>query len=308
MMAPAEENIPLIRPAKPQELVEALSLVLSHLPQEDCASRVAAVQTECLQGRMSPEGLLVALREDRIVGALFSQVQAGRTAVVWPPRLTAAEPRNTAQELLRAACTRLADQDVQVVHALLENDGGRDQEVLLEGGFEPLANLLYLVSLAGVFPHGNPRNCLEFESYGRHNHQRLASVLEATYEKTLDCPGLDDVRQIEDVLTGYRATGDFSPERWFLVRHQDQDVGCLLLTEHPGADTWELIYMGLIASARGRGWGAEIARFAQWATYQANCSRLVVAVDEANTPAIRIYTAVGFEPWERRLVLQRILS
>jgi RimJ/RimL family protein N-acetyltransferase len=86
------------------------------------------------------------------------------------------------------------------------------------------------------------------------------------------------------------------------MRHNDQAVGCLLLTDHPEYGNVELVYMGLTPSARGRGWGMDIARFAQWQTRQLGRARLVVAVDAANKPAIKMYSAVGFQAWDRRRV------
>ena len=58
----------------------------------------------------------------------------------------------------------------------------------------------------------------------------------------------------------------------------------------------------------GQGLGVEISRYAQWLTHRAGRSRLVVAVDMANTPAICMYRAAGFEVWDRRTVLQRVFG
>ena len=33
-------------------------------------------------------------------------------------------------------------------------------------------------------------------------------------------------------------------------------IGCLILTDYPEHAIWELIYMGVLPAARGRGWGA----------------------------------------------------
>jgi len=130
-------------------------------------------------------------------------------------------------------------------------------------------------------------------------------VLEATYEQTLDCPVLNGVRQIEDVLVGYRSTGAFSPDYWLIVRHGGKDVGCLLLADHPQHDNIELVYMGVMSSLRGRGWGIQITRQAQWLTRRAGRRRLVLAVDAANTPAVRMYAEAGFQTWDRRSVYLR---
>ncbi len=116
------------------------------------------------------------------------------------------------------------------------------------------------------------------------------------------------MREIDDVLAGYRATGRFDPDHWLIARHGEQDVGCLILADHPDHGNMELVYMGLVPAARGRAWGAELVRHAQWLTSRAGRSRLVLAVDANNVPAIRIYTQSGFEAWQRRIVYARRLQ
>jgi GNAT superfamily N-acetyltransferase len=113
---------------------------------------------------------------------------------------------------------------------------------------------------------------------------------------------------MEDVLAGYQATGCFAPERWLIVRSGGQDVGCLLLADHPRDGNWELVYMGLVPLSRGRGWGREIVRYAQWLTAQAKRPRLVVAVDDANHPALQVYAVKGFRAWDRRRVYVKVLG
>ncbi len=124
--------------------------------------------------------------------------------------------------------------------------------------------------------------------------------MDRTYEGTLDCPRLNGVRSTEDVLATYRRSGEFDPARWFLVRLEEQDVGCLLLADHPRNEQWELIYVGLVPSARGRGLGRQLVRHAQWLVRQAGRRRLVLSVDAANGPAIGLYASEGFVAWDRR--------
>ena len=81
---------------------------------------------------------------------------------------------------------------------------------------------------------------------------------------------------IDDVIAGYRATGVFRAENWLIVQHDGQDVGVLILADHPQARHWELVYMGLVPEARGCGWGREITQHAQTlaerAQRRANCA------------------------------------
>ena len=96
------------------------------------------------------------------------------------------------------------------------------------------------------------------------NGERLADVIQRTYEGTLDCTALDGARDMDDVIDGYKATGVFRRQNWMFVRHGGADVGVLLLADHPAARQWELMYMGLVPEYRGSGWGRQIAHYAQW--------------------------------------------
>jgi ribosomal protein S18 acetylase RimI-like enzyme len=299
---------PLIGPVSDERRAEVLSLVFRHLLVEDREQRVRMLLKQGRSGVVSLAGLLAARRGGRLVGGILAEIQVGRTAVVWPPCLVPDEPPSTAERLLATASEFLAREGICVAHALLDPGMTEDETLLRAGGFQPLANLLYLVCLEDHFPPSRPTSRLEFESYSPANHGRMARLIEATYVETLDCPRLNDVRQIDDILAGYRATGGFDPDRWLLVGHQGEDVGCLLLADHPERENCELVYMGLAPAARGSGRGKEITRHAQWLTRQSGRPRLVLAVDEANVPAIRAYSTLGFHSWNRKAVHLKIFS
>jgi len=195
-----------------------------------------------------------------------------------------------------------------MVQALLPRDVGEDAELLVATGFGHVSDLLYLVCLAEEFPTTRPCTDLQFEPYAAHLHARFAKLVEATYERSLDCPAVNGVRNVDDVLLGYRSTGYFDPERWFVVRHRSEDIGCLILTDYPEHATWELIYLGLLPTARGRGWGVESVRHAQWLCGKSVRIRLIAAVDASNEPALQIYAAAGFQSWDRTSAYIRVLD
>jgi ribosomal protein S18 acetylase RimI-like enzyme len=218
------------------------------------------------------------------------------------------EPPATAQQLLAVACDGLASRGARIAHVILERVTRADNAILRDAAFQPMATLLYLMWLESGLPGDCPSGPLEFEPFSAAQRDRLAQLVEATYADTLDCPALDGLRSMEDILAGYEATGVFDPERWLIVRHQDADVGCLLLADHPQHQNWELVYMGLVPSARGNGWGQAVVRHAQWLTQQAGRQRLVLAVDAANHPAVATYTCAGFRAFGRRRVYLKVLA
>lgn len=278
--------------------------------------------------------LFEARRDGRLLGAAWVQMQPGCTASLQPPQLVAelAEPFAAGPSFLpladfvvdqllgRAADFALAA-EARLIQTLLPPDSEALAYRLREAGFQRSAELYFLVSPASAFPAERPESELEFkavddegpgargEGPGKHTSEvwsRLERMVEQTYVDTLDCPQLNGVRSIEEILAGYQAVGQFDPRRWLLVRHASDDIGCLLLAEHPGR-IWELVYMGLAPRARGRRWGVEIARHAQWLAREAGAENLVLAVDAQNEPAIRAYVAAGMIAWERRGAWLKIL-
>ncbi len=108
-------------------------------------------------------------------------------------------------------------------------------------------------------------------------------------------------------MAGYRALGTFDPAHWLLVSEGPDDVGCVLLADHPSSDQAELVYLGVVPEARGRGIGLAMTRHAQWLAHCAGRGQLVVAVDAANTPALDVYAESGFVGWDRQSVFLREL-
>jgi mycothiol synthase len=283
----------------------ALRLLLSRL-SADARPRHIAAWADALAA--SQADLWVAHRDQQLAGAILAQVQPGHTAVVLPPRVALGEPRKTASELLAHVTSVLTAQGVRLLQALLETSQREDADAFAEDGFRDVANLFCLVSLAGSFPAEPPQNGLEFVPYAVRHHDRFSEIVEQTYEGSLDCPPLNQVREIEDVLAGYRGIGQFDDARWLIARHGAADVGCLLLADHPAENAHELVYMGLVPAARGQRFGVALARQAQWLTAQAGRSRITTAVDADNGPAIAAYTAAGFLRYGQRRVLLRVLA
>ena len=302
------ENL-TIEPAPHERQSGALALVFRDLPPEQRAEHVAGLLDQSRDGTLPLGGLLDACRNGRQVGALWAHLQPGNTAALWPVRLVEGEGEPIAQRLLNAAVEYFRRHKVCLAQSLLCTDTGSDADRLRSAGFIHLSDLLYMVCTGDSFPTSDPREIsatpYEVEPYDETQHERLTGIVERTYEQTLDCPDLDGVRDIADVLAGYRATGQFNPARWLFVRCKGRDAGCLLLTDHPSAEQWELIYMGVVPEQRGRGLGVELARYAQWLAGKADTQRLVLAVDAANEPAIAAYIAAGFSAWDRRSVFLR---
>lgn len=290
----------------------ALERFFGDLPSAERGQRIEAVLEQDKGG--GKIYLFEARREQNILGMALAVAQEGRTAVVWAPRLfdeKEGEPLSTL--LLASLQDALQASDIRIAQALLECDAKQQGEMLEQAGFNRVGDLLYMVSLPQQIQFVPPEEInteppeeLDYEPYSSENADRMERIVEATYQDTLDCPQLDGVREVPDVLTGYRTNGRFDPRRWLIVRYKNADVGCLLLTDYPDTGHWELVYMGLVPEVRGKQLGLEVVRHAQRMVREAGRDRLILAVDADNKPAIDMYVQAGFDVWDRRRVFLKI--
>lgn len=306
----ADGTEPLIRVAANEaERREALSLALSPLDPGARGPLLDAVGAAEPQ-RLGPlDALFVAIQAGQVAAAAWAQPSPGRAAALWPPEWAGRRPVGAVavEAALVAAAMRAVDAaGVEMTQALFENADDPRVEALGRGGFRKIAELDYLGRTIPGAAVRAAETLLSFEPHTQRGHARLKRVLRQTYVASLDCPGLDDLREVEDVLTGYRATGRYDPQHWLIASDLDgHDVGVVLVSEHPDADQAELIYMGVTHDARGRGLGARLIDQAVRVAASMGVDHLMAAVDRANTPAKRLYERAAFSRWAERHVYVR---
>jgi len=253
------------------------------------------------------EALLVALDGEKLVGAAWGQRQPGSTAILWLPRLVAGIGEVVADRLNCAVAGALDEAGVRMTQTLVTDRQSSAAKSLQSAGFTYLADLMYLSWEAARAPALEASD-VTFETYCEAEHERFVKLIEQTYEATQDCAALNGQRPMSETIDGYRATGVFHPENWLFVRSGVEHVGVLLLADHGTSEHWELVYMGLVPAARGKRIGAAIVQHAQQLVHRAGVARLVLAVDAANSPAIKMYNESGFIGWDTRIVYVRFAS
>jgi ribosomal protein S18 acetylase RimI-like enzyme len=280
--------------AQPAEYVAALELLFERLPSEQAALRLRAAQK--LLDEPTAE-LLIARVDGQLAGAALAQALPGGTGVLWPPR-----GRTPAVEdsLLRHALASLRRRGARLAQAILPRAETHLGEPLLRGGFTRPTQLRYLQrtpspeTLAG-----------EFESYATADHAEFHQTLLRSYAGTRDFPELDGLRVLDEVIRGYQAVG-YEPGRWWLRRDGREAVGVVMLSEAEPGRVWELTYIGVVPEARRRGLGRDLVRKALAEAFAAGVEDLTVCVDGRNTPALRLYAAMGFEEFDRRDVFLNV--
>ena len=83
----------------------------------------------------------------------------------------------------------------------------------------------------------------------------LGSILDASYEETLDCPGLCGLRRTQDIILGHKSSGRHDPDGWLLAKIDGVFAGAILLNHSREHNDIELVYLGLAPPVRGRGLG-----------------------------------------------------
>jgi len=287
--------------AQPEEREAAFGLVFQYLDEEERGIRVANALLLVSTGELDPAGILVVREGVQLHGALVCLPLRGAGGLLWPPHVQAG-PQHLSMEnqLLQAGLSWLRSKGAKLVQALLRADETPLAGPMMRNGFNHVTRLHYLrhdlQGPASISPN------LAAQTYSPANRSLFHDVLLRTYEGTLDCPELNGLRTIEEIIDGHQAQGEFRPERWWLVSDGPKPVGVVLATAIAEGQSWDLSYVGVVPEARGRAWGRKLTQLAIGAARTAGVGQITVAVDTRNRPAWNLYVALGFEPTGEREV------
>jgi ribosomal protein S18 acetylase RimI-like enzyme len=303
-----------VGPARTEELEPALRLVFRHLPEEARVTRVANALTLVCQGELDPQGIAVVRGRSGLLGAIVSIRLPGASGLVWPPQAVDGPSRVELEDaLVRHARAWLRQGKVKVAQALVVPQEAHLAAPLERNGFRHITTLWY-------FRHGLEGAGLEerqararlanltFQTYHDRDRTLFQDTLKRTYQGTLDCPELNGVRTMDEIMDGHRGQGRHDPERWQLVLRGGRPVGVLLLTQMPEWDALDISYLGVVPEARGTGLGRALTLQALLEAQRAGVSQATLAVDRRNLPAWNMYLQMGFQPNEPREVFLAIES
>ena len=129
----------------------------------------------------------------------------------------------------------------------------------------------------------------------------VAKLMVGTYADTLDCPDLCGLRDPMDTLQGHLATGTPIPELWCIVHVDGREAGVLFVADQK--DVCDLVYVGILPFARGRGVGRALMQILVHELDAKRHKRIRLSVDQSNTPAVALYESLGFNTCSRSLAL-----
>jgi ribosomal protein S18 acetylase RimI-like enzyme len=286
----------------------ALTLVFCRLPDEAADALRLATIAEARRLPEMLETLWFAGDGRTIVGATWAQLSGGSVAQIWPPQWLPGRRPAGPDPLLVGLLADLPGCGVSFAQSLLPDVDDPDAQALREAGFLHAADLRYLAAdVVGNAAAQHPTS-LHFHRYESAQRERFAAIVEKSYEATLDCPTLNGLRPIDEVLAEYAEVGAEGTHHWYRVQHDSVDVGCLLLADHPTQNQVELVYMAVLPQARGKKFGRELVGETLRIAADLHRERVVLAVDARNLPAAAHYEAAGFREWERRSAFVRKLE
>jgi len=235
---------------------------------------------------------------------------AGRAGLFFMSNVKSSRAVDTMATLLNAACEAQSPQKLTLLQVLL--DTGQEHEVaaLRGAGFSSLATLGYMQRHAD----SNGKATLKLDhqditvtNWSEANRSHFEDAVLASYEQTLDCPALLGLRKIEDVIAGHMSTGEFHPKLWFALRHGEEPVGAMLLNVIPQRNALELVYLGLCPKWRGLGLARQLVYHALALAPKYNTNQVILAVDEKNEPALKLYRKLGFVSTAKKHAMIRSL-
>lgn len=240
----------------------------------------------------------VAQRGTEWLSAVTCIESPGRTAMVFLSHGFDESPRRTATvDLLREVREFARSRRLRLIQVLLDPTGGEPQ-CLPAAGLTRLARLDYLdrpaAAMTGLVAGVRGPADLRWLAFSDETRMLFAETILATYRDSRDCPGLNGLRTIDDIMAGHQASAKFDPSWWLLLCDGTGPLGCLLLGEIPLRSAAEVIYMGLCPAARGRRLADQLLIKAIDLARSARLNALTLAVDAANGPAIRVYGRFGF--------------
>jgi len=287
-----------IEPLQPHDWTAAMHLAHARVPAEQRPARVRHCLDLLENGVLDPNGIWIACEGQAVVGVQVCIALAGAACLFWLPTSN----DGCSDALVHAGLQWSQAIGCKLAQALAIPSELALAEPLVRCGFRKVTRMRQLAHDLGEVP-AEIASPLRYQSFGPALAQEFAATLERTYEGTLDCPELNGKRTIDEILAGHRAQGRFHADCWWLAYQDAAPVGIVMLVEQPDSASWELAYLGVVPEYRRRRLGRDMMLRAMHVVRDRPATRLVLALDERNAPAQRLYQALGFVEIECNEVL-----
>ena len=274
---------------------------IHHDVAEESQRTQIALDTLQLENSQGVVGVVRESFSGHMVAGCYSAALAGGVVSIGALRIDRNDVFDQTRLMLRSALSQYEPKRVELVQAIATEFTELERQVLDGIGLDYLAHLDHLVlfvddekrtSAQALDALRSTAQGLRLSEFRDGDEELLEQIVAASYIDTLDCPLLGDLRTGKAAVEGYLMARD-QRHSWWLAECAGERVGCLLLWERAPA-IWEITYMGIIPSVRGRKFGSVLLEAAIAITVQLGARQLVLSVDRENEPAIRLYHQRGF--------------
>ncbi len=301
------EQTDFVRAAESHELPHALELLFQHLPAAERRRRTTSL-LQLLGNTPHPQVAVFILPTPAgVEGAIVCESLPGRTGLIWPPQVARLkEQQSTEDRLTQRGIDWLIRQGARVLQAVLSPEEAPQARPLLRHGFVHATTLHYLRHTLRQIPSPPSTPRWTVEPYCDQNADIFQQTLLHSYEGSLDCPELNGRRDVADIIAGYRGHRGHHPELWWLVRLSDRPAGVLIAGALHEDTGHEVAYIGVVPERRGQGVARQIMEKVLTELRRRNSPQVTISVDCRNRPALRLYSGLGFEEFDRREVYFRV--
>lgn len=298
-----------ITPAGEGRRTTALQILFSRFPEEEQSAKLIETLRSAAEGRLNLDDLLLAESNGLPIGASLMIHQSDGITLIWPPVMAdhAADRSSLESAMMEWMCDRIDQHGSKLAQALIDPENHSAQQLLQRFHFDEAADMYFLARqlIREDLEANLTLEEFDHELFTEENTNRFISVIERTYEHSLDCPFLTGFRSGNDAIHSHRLSGQFDPAGWRLYRIGMADVGVALMNDHPDQNGIELVYFGIVPEFRGNGFGRMMLKQCIQASTITGRDVIFLSVDCGNIYANTLYRELGFMELARRRVMLR---
>jgi mycothiol synthase len=297
------------RPVQPAQWAEFVGWIDPFRDPAQTGKATAELQRRMSAQAAAPPPLETVHKDRRVAGAYVLNMGAKVASVGGVRSVENHSP--SAAALLGELVQRVRELGAVQIQAVVDGEDSAVTTILERAGFVPLADLQQLWlpltadSEAASRAGGDPPHGAVWRPADDVPAEEVATLLGQTFVETLDCPALNGLRTSQDILAGFcDGTPLEQHSGWWFLEKEGRLMGCVLtnpLADHGATASSaelraaELLYLGLVPGARGRGYGRFLLERSIATARQLGCAVVFSAVDCANWPAMRMYAQRGFQ-------------
>lgn len=250
----------------------------------------------------------IAAKGSGIKRAVLIVKNAGSTATFLATEPLSKSDIKNISKLIREGVQLLNHHETTIAQTIMRVGSTLLKQAFKSAGFSTLANLMYMECTRLKELDSRNIDQLTFVSMDQRDDNILGSIMLQTYDGSLDCPKIHGLRSVQDIIDGHRKTEHYNAQLWSIAELDGRPVGVLLLNPTTEPRCIELAYLGVAPWARNEGIARAIMNHCVAEGKKFGFSKITLAVDADNFPAVGLYKKWNFHISSVRLAMIQKLS